>query len=273
VKIHLPPADAAYLAALLKRIRAVFGDALVGVYPTGSLALDGYTPGRSDLDLIAVVERASRPVLETLVARVNHEALPCPAAGLEFVLYERDALRVAGTGAGFALNLNTGRELPPKVEYGPGGEPTFWYPIDRAISRQRDGSLAGPAPRTVLPAVPFETLLPVVTDSVRAHLDGLSEHGDNAVLNGCRSLRFGTERRWYAKQSAARWAMIAEPDFRTLIVAAIASHAGGRAAGRAVAADDAREFLAVVLRRLRSAGGSTGPDRLVLQAADGDADG
>ena len=251
--IQLPPAEASYLSALVERLRAVLGDALIGIYPTGSLALDGYAPGRSDLDIIAVVERAARPVLAALVTRIGHDALPCPAAGLELVLYERDALAAAaGSGAGFALNLNTGRELPPKVEFGPtAGEPTFWYPIDRAICRQRDGSLVGPAPRTVLPPVPFEALLPVVTDSVRAHLDALADHGDNAVLNGCRSLRFGAERRWYAKPAAADWAMAAEPAFRTLIAAAIASHANGRPAGRAVAAADAKAFLAVVLDRLQ----------------------
>ena len=250
----LPPAEATYLSTLLEQVRAVLGDTLVGVYPTGSLALDGYTPGRSDLDLVAVVDRAPRPVLAALVARLDHQALPCPAAGLEFVLYERAALGAAdATGAGFALNLNTGRELPSKVEFGPvGGEPAFWYPIDRAICRQRDRSLFGPAPRRVLPPVPFGTLLPVVTDSVRAHLDALHDHGDNAVLNGCRSLRFAAERRWYAKQSAARWAMAEEPAFRTLIADAIASHADGRAAGRAVAADDAKDFLAVVLDRLQA---------------------
>ncbi|MFC6015980.1 aminoglycoside adenylyltransferase domain-containing protein [Plantactinospora solaniradicis] len=246
----LPPAETAYLAAVLDRLAAVLGDSLLGVYPTGSLALDGYAPGRSDIDLIAVVERADPVVLEKVAARLSHDALPCPATGLEFVLYERAAVAASGTGAGFALNLNTGRELPPKVGFGPGDEATFWYPIDRAISSQQGVALLGPAPRTLLAPTPFAALLPVVVESVAARLHADLDLGDNAVLNGCRSLRFATERRWYPKRSAAEWAIGAVPEFGPLIGAALRSYARGRTAGNSVDGTQARAFLAVLLGRL-----------------------
>ena len=52
-----------------------------------------------------------------------------------------------------------------------------------------------------------------MVESMRTHAAELGEHGDNAVLNACRALRFGAERRWYPKPAAARWARPAVPQF------------------------------------------------------------
>lgn len=82
----LPPAEAGYLATVVSLLGDEFGNGLVGVYPTGSVALDGYVAGRSDLDVIAVVERTTPESLRAVVRGLSHEVLPCPAAGLELVL-------------------------------------------------------------------------------------------------------------------------------------------------------------------------------------------
>lgn len=252
--IHIPPAESAYLTSVINQLRDVLGDDLIAVYPTGSLALDGYVPGRSDIDLITVVEgNASAPVLRAVAARLSHEALPCPSTGLELVLYSRQAVACGGVEAGYALDLNTGRELPPKVSLDPTDGPGFWYPIDRSITYQSNVALAGAPPQEVLTPARFETLLPVVVESVRAHAENSEGDSDNAVLNGCRAMRFGAERRWYAKPAAARWARDAAPAFRELIDAALASHAAGRSNRRPLPAADVAAFLEYVLSRLRDA--------------------
>jgi hypothetical protein len=254
----LPAAETRYVGAVVDRLRAILGGELTAVYPTGSVALDGYVPGRSDIDLMAIVERAPPPAtLRAIAARLSHAELPCPATGLEFVLYPTSTVTGGGVEAGYALDLNTGRELPPKVGLDPGDGPRFWYAIDRDICHQCDLTLFGPPPHAVIRPVPFERLLPVVIESVRAHADALVEHGDNAVLNGCRALRFGAQRRWYAKPVAARWALGAAPDFRPLIAAAIASHRAGRATRPPVPAVAAGSFLGYVARRLGAIQAST----------------
>jgi hypothetical protein len=251
VAIQTPPAEAAYLTSVVHRLHTVLGDVLIAVYPTGSLALDGYVPGRSDLDLIVVVETPPpAPVLHAVAARLDHTELPCPATGLELVLYSRQAVNDGGIEAAYALDLNTGRYLPPKVSLDPAGGPGFWYPIDRSITYQSDLALTGPSPRTLLGPARFEALLPVVVESVRAHAAAIVEHGDNAVLNGCRAMRFGAERRWYAKPAAARWALDAAPAFRGLIESALASHAAGRSTRRPLPAAEVTAFLEYVLHRL-----------------------
>lgn len=241
-----------YLGSVVSRLRELLGDRLVGVYPSGSLAFGAYRPGRSDLDLIAVAERPSSTEIAAITTVLSHEALPCPAAGLEFVLYDRTTLAGLTTGAGFALNLNTGRELPPKAETDPGDGPTFWYPIDRDMVCQQQRALTGPPFTELSPRRPYAELLPVVAESVTVQLDGILAHGDNAVLNGCRALRYHAERSWAAKPDAAAWALAHAPGFARVVTAALASHGRDRVAGQHVEAEPARAFLAYVLARCRS---------------------
>ena len=79
-----------YLADLIDAARDVLGDNMIGAYVSGSIALDAYQPGRSDADVALICED---PVTlerkRELVSRLRHEVLPCPARGLELVLYRR----------------------------------------------------------------------------------------------------------------------------------------------------------------------------------------
>lgn len=248
----LPGPETAYLNAVTDRLRELLGERLTGVYPTGSVALDGYRPGRSDLDLIAVGERLTPADVTAAAAALSHEALPCPAAGLEFVLYDRAVLAGLTTQDGFALNLNTGRELTALVEQGPQGRPGFWYPIDRDITAQQDRALTGPPFTALVPRLPHPLLLPVVAASVAAN-DGPAVR-DDAVLNVCRALHWRAKRRWVSKPEAGRWAVTAVPEFGPLVTAAVTGHRRGRTG---VAADTAtaRAFIGYVLHRFGDAAG------------------
>lgn len=232
-----------YLGAVVGRLQGIFRGRLVGVYPAGSLAFDAYQPGRSDVDLIAVAEEPSAEDVAAVVAALGHAALPCPAAGLEFVLYDRATLARLSTEAGFTLNLNTGAELAYKAETDPGDGPAFWYPIDRDMVRQQRRALIGPPFPDLVTRVRSRLLLPIVAESVAVQLAHLGDHGDNAVLNGCRALRYHAERTWAPKRTAAAWAAERLPGEAGLIKAALDSHALGRAAGRDVDRAAATEFL------------------------------
>ncbi|GAA2616521.1 hypothetical protein GCM10010399_54340 [Dactylosporangium fulvum] len=235
----------AYLDAVVTTLRGLLGDRLVGVYPAGSLAFDAYRPGRSDVDLVAV---ADDPDPAPVAAALSHEALPCPATGLEFVLYDRAVLAGLTTEAGFTLNLNTGRELPPKTETDPGDGPAFWYAIDRDIVHQQGRTLVGPPFASLVPRVTYGVLLPVVVSSVAAQAG--PGGGDNAVLNACRALRYHALGSWAAKPDAGAWALDHAPAHREVIAEALASHARDRAAGTRIDAPRARAFLDHVLGRI-----------------------
>ncbi len=251
--VTVPEDVTRYLHAVTARVRDVFGDHVVGVYTTGSLALGDYRPGRSDIDLMAVV--AGSPDLSLrrqLVSQLDHRVLACPAAGLEFVLYPLTTVSRPTLDAGYLLNFNTGSALPPATSFDPGDGPAFWYAIDRSITRQSGASLWGPPAPQLFAELPFDDLLRVVIASVEAHSNPQEGHLlDNAVLNSCRALSFARDRRWYAKGDAAERTMPIVGEFAPLVSAALVSFGSGRQEAT-LDPDTVRAFLFEVLRRLRA---------------------
>jgi Aminoglycoside adenylyltransferase, C-terminal domain/Nucleotidyltransferase domain len=252
--VTIPEEVRRYLHVVTARVRDVFGDRVVGVYTTGSLALGGYRPGRSDIDLMAVV--AGSPDLDLrrqLAAQLDHRMLTCPAAGLEFVLYPLKTVSRPTSEAGYVLNFNTGPALPPVTSFDPGDGPAFWYPIDRAITRQSGASLSGPPAPDFFAELPFDDLLRVVIASIEAHSDPQEGHPlDNAVLNGCRALSFARDHRWYAKVDAAKRTLPTVGEFAPLVSTAIVSFGSGRQEAAKLDPATVRAFLIEVLRRLQS---------------------
>jgi hypothetical protein len=244
-----------YVGGVADRVAAVLGADLVGVYTTGSLALGDFRLGRSDVDLMAVVDGACGPgdCLE-LAAVLDHRRLPCPAAGLEFVLYPRATVTTPTTEAGYLLNLNTGPELPPVTSLDPSSGPAFWFVIDRAVTFQSGAALRGPAPHELFRPPPWRSLLAVVVAAVEAQQSGDDDLLDNVVLNGCRALRFAEDRRWYSKLEAGRRATATAGPFTPLIRAAMASHGTGRRSDNRLPAAAVRRFLDHVLTELTRAG-------------------
>jgi hypothetical protein len=246
-----PPAIRRYVSVVAEHVVAVLGEELVGVYTTGSLALGDFRPGRSDIDLMAVVEGAvSADRCLDLAARLDHRRLPCPAAGLEFVLYPRATVAIPTTRAGYLLNLNTGAELPQAASLDPSTLPGFWFVIDRAITLQSGQAVRGPSPRALFRSPPREQLVSVVATAVQAQRSGDIDLLDNVVLNACRALRFAEEGRWHSKREAARRAAASSQAFAPLIRAAIAAHAEGRHAGQHLQRAAVDLFLEYVLEVL-----------------------
>jgi predicted nucleotidyltransferase len=217
--------ESAYLAELCRRTKACLGPDLVGAYAGGSYALGDYLPGRSDLDVAVVVQGAlASPVADSLVDAVRHESLPCPARGLELVVYSRARAQSGTVEAGFELNLNSGREMPFRVEREAGAE-RHWFPIDRSILSQAGIALAGPPASSVFAPIPRSELLPVLAESVRWHRRH-REHSDDAVLNACRGLAFARLGRWLSKPGAGRWAIAEDLDAAGTVARALAIRDG-----------------------------------------------
>src|SRR3954454_23379254 len=189
-----------YVRVVSQEVVTVFGGALVGVYTTGSLALGGFTPGRSDIDLMAVVDGQEGP--ETcldLAVRLDHSRMPCPASGLEFVLYPRAIVITPSTDTGYLLNLNTGPRLAPVADLDPSSTPAFWFVLDRAITAQSGEAVIGPPAGELFRVPPAHQLLPVVLAAVEAQQQNRSDLLDNVVLNPCLAFRFAQDGRWYSK--------------------------------------------------------------------------
>ena len=177
-------------------MRGLLGDELVGIYLTGSAALGGYVHGRSDVDVAVVAPGPlSRETKEAIVASLRHEAFPCPARGLELVVYAQ------GSGVP-ELNLNTGERMDFLATFGPGEDSPHWFVLDRAIMGQRGRVLVGPPPTEAFPPPSEDEILEALATGVQWYRDRPDEPRDDAALNAVRSRAYLETGRWASKAEA-----------------------------------------------------------------------
>jgi hypothetical protein len=208
------------------------GDRLRGAWLVGSAGLGAFLPERSDLDVQAVTagvvpERERHELARTL----SHEALPCPARALEFVLYAEPDLRRAD-GPAFQLNLNTGARVTQPAALDPAEDPRFWFVIDVAIARRHSRRLAGAAAEDVLPELPRALVLRALLDSIAWHRECDDPDAD-PVASACRAWAWATDGRWRSKRAAAHWARRRSPGADPVAAAEAALTAQLAAAGPA----------------------------------------
>jgi hypothetical protein len=174
----------------------LLGDDLVGVYLAGSGALGGYIHGRSDVDVAVVVRSPlDRTQKEELVGSLRHEALRCPARGLELVVYAQ------GRGVP-ELNLNTGERMAFLATFEPGTDSPHWFVLDRAIIAQRGIVLIGPPPAEALVQPSEDEILEALALGLEWYRDRPEEPRDDAALNAVRSRAYLETGRWASKAEA-----------------------------------------------------------------------
>jgi hypothetical protein len=201
------------------------GPALVGVYFVGSVALGGYVPGESDIDIAAVSRDAlSDQQKQSVASTVVEASTQCPARGLEFTLYRREIAGSPPAGADFEVNANGGPRMPTAVHLDSTAEPGFWYVLDRAIAHRSGLAISGPPARAVFADVSRGTLLAAMSESMAWHQ--VHERASlYSVLNACRAWRFAVEDVLGPKLAGAAWARARWPD-PGLIDAAVALRHG-----------------------------------------------
>ncbi|WP_157240098.1 nucleotidyltransferase domain-containing protein [Catenuloplanes japonicus] len=244
---------ARYLDALITAAQRVPGLDPTGAYAAGSVALDAYQPGRSDVD-VALTCAAPLPddTKHALVAALRHESLPCPARGLELVVYTRDAARSGTPAPGFEVELNTGARMDFRATYRPDERPAadglFWYALDRSILHQSGLTLRGEPAADAFGEIGDDALRALLAEALTWWL-AAAPGAEDAVLGACRSLARVRHGVWLDKISAGRRIIAdadADPD-TDLITRCIAARTGGEPPdGR-----DARAFQQRVLDEIR----------------------
>src|SRR3954447_18607982 len=224
--------------AVASVLAATLGSNLDGVWFVGSVALGGYVPGESDIDIAAVSEEALTDQQKGQVASAIAEvSSSCPARGLEFTLYRLEVAASVPMGADFEVNTNGGPRMPTALHLDPTTEAGFWYVLDRAIAHRAGVVISGPPPSEVFADIPRSTLLAVMYESMQWHRVH-EEATLYSVLNACRAWRFADEDVLGSKLEGAGWARGRWPD-GDLIDAAVALRRGqGSAALEASRVDD-----------------------------------
>lgn len=214
-------------------LRGALEDDLVGVYFVGSVALGGYVPAESDVDIAAVSrsalgERQKRTVASAIVG----VSQGCPTRGVEFTLYRRDVAASLPKGADFEVNANAGPRMPTAMHLDAAEEQGFWYVLDRAIAHRSGVTISGPPPRTVFADVPRPVLLTAMSESMawhRAHEKATLY----SVLNACRAWRFAEEGILGSKLDGATWARARWPDTDVIDTAVSLRHGASAALDQA----------------------------------------
>lgn len=247
-----------YLATLVGRSREVLGENLVGAYAAGSLALDAYQPGRSDIDVALVV---AAPLVDDvkrdLVSALRHEALPVPARGLELVVYTVSAAGAGEPAPLFELELNTGPGMGFRATYDPAQRPRedgwFWYALDRSVLSGSDRSMLGPPAATVFADVSVKDLQTLLVEAIDWWMQVPGDTVD-AVLGACRSLVRFRCGRWLSKVAAGERLVAQGHPLASVVGEAVAARRGDRAPPTKGAA---RRFQRAVRDEIRPPTGST----------------
>lgn len=204
------------LALLLEHVQEVLGAEFVGLYVYGSLALDDFTPGRSDIDFMVVTENDlpedTLPALRAMHARLtalgDSDSRFAWAAKLEGPYIPRDALR----------RYDPARSLHPALRvdgsFDVDGHGPDWI-IQRYVIREYGITVSGPEPHTLIDPVTPDDLRCAVGGNLRSWWEPMltriyrlrePEYQAYAVLTMCRAL-YTLERGDVAgKAAAAQWA-------------------------------------------------------------------
>lgn len=202
----VPNDVAAYGDMVVECMRGQIGGSLVGAYFVGSMALGGYVPSESDVDIVAVCANAiPEEMKESIADAIVDTTASCPARGLEFTLYRREVVVSAPMAADFEVNANGGPRMPRAVHLDARAESGFWYVIDRAIAHRGGVTICGPRPAEVFSDVTRRVLLDSMIESMRWH----RQHEKAtlySVLNASRAWRFAAEDVLGSKLDGAAWA-------------------------------------------------------------------
>jgi streptomycin 3"-adenylyltransferase len=223
------PALGAYPATVAAGLTRVLGPALVGLYLHGSAAMGGWSPERSDVDLLGVVARPlDRRAKREISARLHHPSLVCPApAGLELSLVTAAVAANPPRRPPFELHVDTGPSPQTHLGGPAAADPDLL--LHFAVCRRAGVAVAGPAPVQVFAEPPRGWLL----ERAAAELRWAVRHGDFAcrVLNACRAWRYLEGDVLGSKVEGGRWARLRLVDTElpgdgALVDAAVAAQLG-----------------------------------------------
>lgn len=186
---------------------------LVSAILHGSLTVHDFRPGRSDLDLLLVVQRGlTSSEVDALVGAVRDADLG-PAGGVDLVVVTRRTAETPADDPGRELLVGRwpgeGEEL--EVEGRDDHVPDLWPELSEARANGR--SLLGPGPREVIGEVPVDRVRANGVGWLTTWLERIDDDKNavHMVLTACRMWRFELTGAHTSKTGAARWALERDP--------------------------------------------------------------
>lgn len=182
----------------------------------GSLALDDYVPGHSDIDLLVIVDRPLDPTARRALTRALIAEQPEAPARVDLRVVTRQVAAAPPELPPMELYVRLDPGAPPEIVARDPGEPDLI--VELSLCRERGRELYGAAPREVIGAVPACWVLRV-GDAQLARWQALTDDARHAalmVLTACRVWHFGERRMHCSKTVAARWALERDPSLHAI---------------------------------------------------------
>jgi predicted nucleotidyltransferase len=186
-------------------------EVVAGVILHGSMATSDYVPGRSDIDLLVVV---NDPLTDGQIASLRDaiEAVKADApAPMDLRVVTRH-VALAPTKAPFMdayFRIKAGHSaLLTETRH---AEPDL--AVELSVSRANGQALLGPAPAELIAEVPKRLVLEVDDQQLARwqEVGSDSEHAVIEVLTACRIWQFAEEGRHTTKTEAGRWVLARAP--------------------------------------------------------------
>ncbi|MFC5021810.1 aminoglycoside adenylyltransferase domain-containing protein [Streptomyces coeruleoprunus] len=236
-----PPADR-YLRACVEVLRRHRGTELIGAYLYGSGVIGTFLPGRSDVDVVAVVAGPLRRDTALALARqVTAVPRPYGVKGMDLAVVSATAAATRSPAPRCEMKLLTFWGEPRTADEEPEGDRRmvmhFACCLDHGIA------LTGPHPAQVFAPVAREAYL----SALRAELAMRWLSPQYRVLNACRDWRYAAESVICSKTEGGRWARDRLPD-PWLVDAALQWQTEG--AGPVIDVVELEEFLRQMEDRL-----------------------
>jgi hypothetical protein len=196
-------------------VRAL-GGSVASVILHGSLAIDDYVPGRSDIDLLMVVDRAlDSATMDRLTHALVAEQPKAPAR-VDVRGVTREVAARPPEPPPMELYVRLDPSAEPEIVSRDPGEPDLI--VELSLCRERGRALYGAAPREVIGDLPVSSVLRV-GDAQLARWQALTDDARHAalmVLTACRVWRFSEERVDCSKTAAATWALDRDPSLEAI---------------------------------------------------------
>lgn len=188
---------------------------LVAAFVHGSLTTDDFVAGRSDIDLLLIVDRE--------LADYQLDRLRDVSTTVMSEQSSRVDLRVVTQATATAPTRMPLIEL--YVGYRPGAAPEVItraaepdLVVEFSVVRQSGMALVGPEPQSVITEPGADWILEH-SDGVLAAWEQLTDdasHAELMVLTACRIWRFAIERQHCSKTEAGRWALARDPSLKAV---------------------------------------------------------
>ncbi len=240
------------LSELETGIRRILGETFIGFYLYGSLTYDGYTPGVSDLDLLAALSRDLGEAELTALSEMHAGIIvqfPEWDDRIEVIYISTKALRTYKAERSPIAVISPGEPLHFREELAGDDWLMNWY-----LVLEHGVRLSGaPADEIIEPASIDEFIV-----SVREHardwvlwIDGLetSKSRAYAILTMCRTLYTDRNRAHVSKQIAAEWTAARLPPYAGLIDLALRTRIVSQSEELRlpeISPEDTREFVGVI---------------------------